>query len=197
MDQQYVDVNGFGGLRPGDDTAPWVEAGALLRADTIEELAEAIAAPALVETVERWNVSVAAGVDEDYGRGAEGTHERQLLSVFQRYPGIPGPHEHPNPCLAPVSSGPFYAGQVVLADLGTKGGLVCDESARVLDREGRPLPGLYACGNTMASMMGHAYPGPGACITPAMAFAHVAVLAMAGAAADAADVAEALDGAPA
>jgi predicted oxidoreductase len=49
----------------------------------------------------------------------------------------------------------------------------------VLDTDGRPLPGLYACGNTMASMMGHAYPGPGACITPAMAFAHIAVQAMA------------------
>jgi hypothetical protein len=27
--------------------------------------------------------------------------------------------------------------------------------------------------------MGHSYPGPGACITPAMAFGHLAVLAMA------------------
>jgi 3-oxosteroid 1-dehydrogenase len=69
---------------------------------------------------------------------------------------------------------------VVLADLGTKGGLVCDETAHVLDESGRRIPGLYACGNTMASMMGHAYPGPGACITPAMAFGHVAVQDMAG-----------------
>jgi 3-oxosteroid 1-dehydrogenase len=181
MDQHFVDVNGFGGLRPGVDTTPWVEAGVLVRADTVAELAAAIDAPELVDTVARWNAFVAAGVDGDFGRGAEGTHERQLLSVFQRYPGIAGPHEHPNPCLAPVSEGPFYAGQVVLADLGTKGGLVCDETGHVLDADGHPLAGLYACGNTMASMMGHAYPGPGACITPAMAFAHVAVQAMAGA----------------
>jgi 3-oxosteroid 1-dehydrogenase len=67
----------------------------------------------------------------------------------------------------------------VLSDLGTKGGLVCDESGRVLREGGAPIPGLYACGNTMASMMGHSYPGPGACITPAMAFGHLAVLAMA------------------
>lgn len=179
MDQRFVDVNGFGGLRPGADTAAWVEAGALVRADSVEGLAELMGAPALPATVARWNSSAAAGTDADFGRGAPGSHERQLLSVFQRYPGIPGPHQWPNACLAPISSAPFYAGQVVLADLGTKGGLVCDESARVLDGDGRPLPGLYACGNTMASMMGHAYPGPGACITPAMAFGHVAVSAMA------------------
>ena len=179
MDQHFVDVSGFGGLRPGADTQPWVDAGVLLRADTVEELAARIDAPDLPAQVDRWNGYVATGVDEEHGRGAEGSHERQLLAVFQRYPGIAGPHEHPNPCLAPISTGPFYAAQVVLSDLGTKGGVVCDESARVLDRDGRPLPGLYACGNTMASMMGHAYPGPGACITPAMAFGRVAVQAMA------------------
>jgi 3-oxosteroid 1-dehydrogenase len=175
MDQHFVDANGFGGLRPGADTAEWVAAGVLIKADTIDELAAAIAAPALAETVQRWNGFATAGVDADLGRGADGSHERQLLSVFHRYPGIAGPHEHPNPSLAPIATGPFYAGQVVLADLGTKGGLVCNEQAQVLDTSGQPLPGLYACGNTMASMMGHAYPGPGACITPAMAFASVAV----------------------
>ncbi|MEO6205338.1 MAG: FAD-binding protein [Mycobacteriales bacterium] len=179
MDQHFVDVNGFGGLRPGADTTPWLDAGVLVRADTVEQLAVAIGAPDLVATIEVWNTFAAAGVDEDFGRGAPGSHERQLLSVFQRYPGIAGPHEYPNPCLAPINEGPFYAGQVVLGDLGTKGGLVCDESGRVVDTEGRPLPGLYACGNTMASMMGHAYPGPGACITPGMAFGHLAVEGMA------------------
>ena len=179
MDQHFVEVNGFGGLRPGADTQEWVDAGVLIKADTVAELADRIGAGALTDTVESWNGFAAKGVDEDLGRGADGSHERQLLSVFQRYPGIAGPHEHPNPSLAPISEGPFYAGQVVLSDLGTKGGVVCDESGRVLDQDGRPLPGLYACGNTMASMMGHAYPGPGACITPAMAFGHVAVGAMA------------------
>jgi 3-oxosteroid 1-dehydrogenase len=149
-----------------------------VRCDSVEELAAAIGAPALPATVTRWNAFALSGVDEELGRGRDGSHERQLLSVFHRYPGIAGPHEHPNPSLAPISSGPFYAGQVVLADLGTKGGLVCDEQARVLGTSGQPLPGLYACGNTMASMMGHAYPGPGACITPAMAFGQLAARAM-------------------
>lgn len=181
MDQQFVDAYGFGGLRPGADTAPWVDAGSLVRAETIEELATAICAPELADTVARWNRAALAGVDDELGRGAEGSHERQLLSVFHRYPGIAGPHDYPNPCLAPISTGPFYAGPVVLADLGTKGGLVCDETGHVLDGSGRRIEGLYACGNTMASMMGHAYPGPGACITPAMAFGHLAVQDMAAA----------------
>ena len=178
-DATYFERYGFAGLRPGDDPTPWVEAGALVRADTLEELAAAIDAPRLPDTLRTWNRSAAAGIDEEFGRGAEGSHERQLLSVFQRYPAIPGPHEHPNPSLAPVEKGPFYAGTLVLADLGTKGGVVCDENARVLDAGGQPLPGLYACGNTMASMFGHAYPGPGACITPAMAFGRRAALDLA------------------
>ena len=55
---------------------------------------------------------------------------------------------------------------------------MCDEHARVTRPDGSVIAGLYACGNTMASMMGHAYPGPGACITPAMAFGLLAADAM-------------------
>ena len=174
FDQHAMDHYGFAGLRPGDDPTPWVEAGVLRRADSIADLAASIEALALVETTERWNVLAEKGVDEDFGRGDEGSYERQLLAVFQRYPGIEGPHQWSNPSLAPLSTGPFYAGQVVLSDLGTKGGLVCDEHARVLGAEGAPIAGLYACGNTMASMFGHAYPGPGACITPGMTFGRLA-----------------------
>jgi 3-oxosteroid 1-dehydrogenase len=80
-----------------------------------------------------------------------------------------------------VEQGPFYAMQVVLSDLGTKGGLVCDTHARVTRPDGSVIGGLYACGNTMASVFGHSYPGPGACITPAMAFGRLAADDMAGA----------------
>jgi 3-oxosteroid 1-dehydrogenase len=165
---------GFAGLRPEEDPTEWVEAGSLLRADSIDELARAMGTAGLPQTVERWNGFVDKGVDEDFHRGAEGSYERQLLWMFQRYPGLPGAHEWTNPSLAPVAKGPFYAMQVVLSDLGTKGGLVCDTHARVTRPDGSVIPGLYACGNTMASMMGHSYPGPGACITPAMAFGRLA-----------------------
>ena len=166
-------------MRPGADPAEWIDDGCLVVADTVEELAAALDAPELKAQVDRWNAFAQAGVDEEFGRGSDDSHERQLLAVFQRYPGIAGQHEHPNPSLAPITRGPFYAAQVVLSDLGTKGGLVCDESGRVLLEDRTAIPGLYACGNTMASMMGNSYPGPGACITPAMAFGRQAVLAMA------------------
>ena len=178
FDHAALQDYGFAGIRPGGDPGDWVDAGVLVRADSLQELAAALGTPELPAQVARWNVSVKTGVDEDFGRGAADSYERQLLAVFQRYPGIPGPHAHPNPSLAPVEAGPFYGARVVLSDLGTKGGLVCDEQARVLRTDGTPLRGLYACGNTMASMMGHAYPGPGACITPAMAFGALAADAM-------------------
>ncbi len=174
FDQLAFDRYGFAGLYPGTDLGPWVDAGVLHRADTLDELASLLGTPALGDTLERWNDFAERGEDEDFGRGAPDSYERQLLSVFQRYPGIEGPHQWPNPALAPVAAGPFYAGQVVLSDLGTKGGLVCDPHARVLREDGSAIDGLYACGNTMASMFGHAYPGPGACITPGMAFGRLA-----------------------
>jgi 3-oxosteroid 1-dehydrogenase len=181
FDSYALSRYGFAGLRPEEDPTPWVESGAMKRADTVEELAAQLGTTALVETVERWNALVDKGSDEDLGRGAEGSYERQLLWMFQRYPGIPPAHEWPNPSLAPVQQGPFYAMQVVLSDLGTKGGLVCDTHARVTRPDGSVIAGLYACGNTMASVFGHSYPGPGACITPAMAFGRLAADDMAGA----------------
>ncbi|MDX6217930.1 MAG: 3-oxosteroid 1-dehydrogenase [Frankiales bacterium] len=162
---------GFAGLQPDQDPTPWVEAGCLRRADSIDGLG----IPGLGETTARWNAMAVAGVDDDFGRGAEGSFERQLLAVFLGYGGLaPASHEFPNPSLAPLTEAPFYAAPVVLGDLGTKGGLVCDEHGRVTRPDGSAIPGLYACGNTMASVMGHTYPGPGSCITPGMAFAWLA-----------------------
>lgn len=167
---------GFAGLAASEDPQPWVEAGVLLRADSVEELAQLMDARALPQTAQRWNDLAEKGEDLDFGRGREGSFERQNLRVFQSYPGIYAePHAWPNPSLAPLVEAPFYAARVVLADLGTKGGLVCDESGRVRRTDGRVIAGLYACGNTMASVMGHCYPAPGSCITPGMTFARLAV----------------------
>ena len=59
-------------------------------------------------------------------------------------------------------------------DLGTKGGLVTDEHARVLRADGSAIDGLYAAGNVSAAVMGHTYPGPGGTIGPALTFGFVA-----------------------
>ena len=71
--------------------------------------------------------------------------------------------------------GPFLATQVHLGDLGTRGGLVTDANARVLDLEGAPIPGLYAAGNATAAVVGRSYPGPGITLGPAMTFAYLAM----------------------
>ncbi|MCY1453661.1 3-oxosteroid 1-dehydrogenase [compost metagenome] len=55
-------------------------------------------------------------------------------------------------------------------DIGTKGGLLTDVHARVLREDGTPITGLYAIGNSAASMMGRTYPGAGSTIGPAMVF---------------------------
>ena len=65
-----------------------------------------------------------------------------------------------------------------LGDIGTNGGLATDACARVLDNEGTPIPGLYAAGNVTASVMGHAYPGAGGTLGPALTFGYLAGVAL-------------------
>ncbi len=55
-------------------------------------------------------------------------------------------------------------------------GLATDADARVLGGDGKPIPGLYACGNDMASVMAGSYPGPGTTLGPAIVFAYRAVM---------------------
>jgi 3-oxosteroid 1-dehydrogenase len=75
---------------------------------------------------------------------------------------------------------PYYAFRIVLGDLGTSGGLLTDEYARVLRPDGTVVPGLYAVGNTSAPVMGRSYAGAGATIGPAMTFGFVAAKHIAG-----------------
>ena len=80
----------------------------------------------------------------------------------------------PNPCVGPIKQAPFYAVKVVPADLGMSAGIVTDASTRVLRPDGTAIPGLYACGNDMASVMEGAYPGPGITLGPALVFGWIA-----------------------
>ena len=145
--------------------ASWFDAGVATRAGTIRELAALMGVPAdnLVQTVERFNGFARSGRDLDFGRGD---------SAYDRYYGDPA--RRPNPCLGPLENPPFFALKVVPGDLGTKGGLLTDEHARVLRDDGSVVAGLYAAGNTSAAVMGHEYAGPGATIGPAVTFAYIA-----------------------
>lgn len=136
-------------------------AGILVTAPDLTTLAERIAVPAqrLAATVERFNGFARCGVDGDFGRGN---------SAYDRY--YSDPLVRPNPNLGPLEKAPFHAVQVVLGDLGTKGGVLTDVDGRALREDGSPIPGLYAAGNCSASVMGRTYPGPGSTIGPATVF---------------------------
>ena len=169
-DQRYRDRYVFAGLSPRRPfPGRWYKAGAVVRADTLAELASTVGLPALESTVERFNGFARTGNDEDFHRGD---------SVYDHYYG--DPRTKPNPSLAPLVKPPFYAVKMVPGDLGTKGGLLTDEQARVLTTDGRVIPGLYAAGNTAAAVMGHTYAGAGATIGPAMTFGYIAALDIAG-----------------
>jgi 3-oxosteroid 1-dehydrogenase len=166
MDQTFRDRYLFLGNFPKRPIPrKYLDAGIITQADTLEQLANKIGVPAaaLAATVQRFNGFARSGRDEDYGRGD---------SAYDRYYG--DPTVQPNPCLAPLERGPFYAVEMVPGDLGTKGGLCTDEYARVLDGQNAPIAGLYAAGNNSASVMGNDYAGAGATIGPAMVFGYIA-----------------------
>ena len=171
LDQRYQSTYVFAGRPPGRPLpGRWYQAGALHRAPTVTGLAGQIGldAESLGKTVARFNEFAQAGRDEDFHRGD---------SAYDRYYG--DPRVRPNPNLAPLDRAPFYAIKIVPGDLGTKGGLLTDERARVLRADGSVIPGLYAAGNASAALMGHSYAGPGATIGPAMTFGHIAALDLA------------------
>lgn len=142
----------------------WLDSGIVKTASSFEELAAEIGVPAaeLRSTAERFNQLARQGHDDDFNRGD---------SAYDNYYGDP---TLPNPNLAPLGKPPYLAFQIILGDLGTSGGLLTDEHARVLRADGSVITGLYATGNTSAAVMGRSYAGAGATIGPAMTFGYVA-----------------------
>lgn len=170
FDSRYQREYPFGPLLPGGMHLNWLQPAhirnrLLRRADTMEQLAAMIGVPAgaLAETVARFNEFAVQGKDAEFARG-ENAYD--LLYGDVRI--------QPNPCLAPLHEAPFYAIEIHPGDIGTKGGLLTDEHARVLDVHGAPIAGLYAVGNCSASVTGRYYPGAGATLGPAMTFGFLA-----------------------
>lgn len=128
-----------------------VEAGTLISAPTLEGLAEKLGLPAarLAATVERYDALVQAGEDADYFK--------------------------PSAMLRRVSEGPFYAAHIrpgIICWTGT--GIRIDTEARVLGADDRPVPGLYAAGETTGGMFGQCYAAGGASIGNAVVFGRIA-----------------------
>jgi len=165
-DHPFVMRYGLGMVRPhGLSLASALKDGYVCRADSLDALASALAIDerGLKASVDRNNTCAREGTDLDFGKGSD---------AYQRNLG--DPDHAPNPCLGPIATPPFYGLPVFPGDIGASVGIVTDALARVLDGQDRPIPGLYACGNDMDSMMAGIYPGPGITIGPAMTFGYVA-----------------------
>ncbi len=177
-DRRFLWKYGLGKVKPFTlSVSAEVSAGYLKRADDLPGLAKQIGVPpaALVETIQGFNQHAKHGEDPAFGRGGD-IYQRALGDGDQR----------PNPCVAPLEEAPFYAVAVYPADLGMSAGIVTDAEAHVIGADGAPIPGLFACGNDMASIMDGAYPGPGITLGPALTFGWLAGKAVArGAAAQA------------
>ena len=98
--------------------------GYLKRGATLAELADrtGIDRQGLEATVAEFNAPAAEGRDPAFGKGSR---------AYNRYQG--DALHGPNPCVAPIKDGPFYAIKLVIGDLGTYAGIRTDEHARALD----------------------------------------------------------------
>ncbi len=175
-DRRFVRAYGFGLIRPvWQRLSPYIASGYLTCAGSIEDLAQRIGVDplGLAASVREHNRFAETGVDEAFGKGS---------TALNRHNGDPA--NKPNPCLHPIATPPYFAVPVYPAALGTSTGLATDADAQVLDENGAPLPGLYACGNDMSSIMQGFYPGPGITLGPALVFAYRAVRHLALRAAD-------------
>lgn len=128
-------ISFHGGWKPSPGCTEEVELGWVLKADTIEELAEKmeIDTATLKNTIDRYNGFAATGLDEDFSRKTE------YLRVLQP---------------------PFYAVQGHVALLNTDGGPRRNENAEVVDVWGSPIAKLYSAGE-IGSIWPHHYQGSG------------------------------------
>jgi 3-oxosteroid 1-dehydrogenase len=171
MDSRQREFYPWGTAMPGKVPQQWLDSGYMIKAETLEELSKkcGIDTRGLLTTVQRFNGFCASGKDEDFARGGK---------AFDRSHG--DPTIQPNPNLGAIEKGPFYAVRMYPGDVGTAGGLVTDEYARVLREDGQPISGLYATGNATAGVSGRMYPGAGTSIAASFIFGYIAAAHSAG-----------------
>jgi 3-oxosteroid 1-dehydrogenase len=166
FDSEYISNYMLAGTLAGANKPKrWFDEGYLHQAGSIEELARELGMqPAtLCETVTMFNGFVARNCDEQFGRGNR-AYDNWLGDPFHK----------PSQTLGSIARPPFYAVPVVPGDVGTYGGVVTDEHARVLREDGTVIAGLYATGTSTASVMGRCYPGAGSSVGPSFVWGYVA-----------------------
>lgn len=164
-DAQAMAKYGLGYAKPAPmPLGPLLRNGYLFKGDSLAELARkaGIEAAGLEQTVRQYNLGAEQGEDREFGRGS---------TCFNRY--LADPQHQPNPCVAPIGKGPYYAVKVIMGDLGTFDGIKTSVVGEVLNEAGAAIPGLYAVGNDRASIMGGNYPGAGITLGPIMTFGYL------------------------
>ncbi|KEJ93740.1 Succinate dehydrogenase/fumarate reductase, flavoprotein subunit [Pseudosulfitobacter pseudonitzschiae] len=165
-DHRTIRKYGLGHVKPAPlSLGPSIKSGYLIAGKTLDDLARNAGVDPVVfkATVTRFNSDVPTSVDTEFGRGS---------TAYNRFHG--DPQVTPNPCMAPIKDGPFYAVRVIPGSIGTFAGIKTDRHARVLSEDGTVVSGLYAVGNDMASVLGGNYSGGGITLGPGMAFGFIA-----------------------
>ncbi len=164
-DHRTIKRYGLGFVKPAPvPRGQHVKSGYILRGETLANLASqaGIDAAALVQTIETFNANAKQGRDPDFNRGQDSYDHSQ------------GDPEAPHPNLGPIEHGPFYALKLVPGDIGTFAGIRTDGRARVIDAQGKPVPGLYAAGNDALSFISGGYAGAGGTLGPGMTLGYIA-----------------------
>ena len=118
-----------------------VEAGLVMKADTLDELADKLgfegeAKETFLATCERYNEIYDAQYDEDFGK--------------------------PSCRLSELRTAPFYGAWLGASLLCTMQGILINEDAQAIDEAREPIPGLYCSGNNAGSFFANNYP----CVLP-------------------------------
>lgn len=130
----FTDAHGFaiGEKLIAEAIPKLLERGVVKKYETLEDMAKAYDIPleALKETIEKWNKSVLAGKDEEWGR---------YLQKDQK----------------PLGPGPYYASRLMPKVHHCMGGIRINEKAQAIDMfTYKPIAGLYAAGEVTGGVHG-------------------------------------------
>ena len=114
-----------------------IEAGALFKCDTLDELADKMgftgaAKDTFLATVERYNELYDKQNDEDFGKPAYR--------------------------LSAIRTAPFYGCWLGASLLCTEQGIAINDKGQALDNDNKPMPGLYVTGDMSGSFFANNYP---------------------------------------
>jgi hypothetical protein len=166
-DAEALRKYGLGMVRPGGKgLTPFIADGYLTEGQTLSQLAQKLGVDTagLEASVKQMNAYAETGIDPYFHRG-ETAYQHNIGDATAG---------GKNPNLGPLLTAPFYAVKLYPGDIGASTGLATDADARVLNQDDQPIPGLYAVGNDMHSIMGGVYTGPGITIGPGLVFAYLA-----------------------